>query len=292
MKKIKGRYYILFVILSVMILSQFPINISLFNNNPTFGIITIDEPIVSSREIISQLNEFNNDNNIDGIIVRLNTPGGVVAPSQEIYEKVRLISEANTKPIIASMGSIATSGGYYIALGADTIVANKGTLTGSIGVIMNYPIFINLLEKHGVNYKTIKSGPFKDSGSAFRNPTEGDSLYFQNVVNNMYAQFLDVLKYERNLHDELIDNVANGQVYTGLQAKNLNLIDILGTLENSIELLLELTGNANKTPNIIDGDKEEFSLFDNLFNQITDIIPNNEMLLFPLPEFKLYYGSY
>ena len=292
MKRVKGRYYILFIILAVMILSRFPIDISLFNDNPTFGIITIDEPIVYSREIISQLNEFNNNKKIDGIIIRLNTPGGVVAPSQEIYEKVKLISESNSKPIIASMGSIATSGGYYIALGADTIVANKGTLTGSIGVIMNYPIFIDFLETHGVDYKTIKSGTFKDSGSAFRSPTKGDSLYFQNVVDNMYAQFLDVLKYERNLHKDLIANVANGQVFTGLQAKNLNLIDILGTLEDSIELLLKLTGNSNKTPNIIDGNKKEFNLFNNLFNQITDIIPSNKMLLFPLPEFKLYYDSY
>ena len=91
--------------------------------------------------------------------MRLNTPGGVVAPSQEIYEKVKSISESDSKPIIASMGSIATSGGYYIAIGADTIIANKGTLTGSIGVIMNYPVLDDLLENYGVHYKTVKSGP-------------------------------------------------------------------------------------------------------------------------------------
>ena len=291
MKKNKAKYYILFVISAAMIFSLIPMNIN-FSNNPTFGIVTIDEPITSSREIIAQLNKFNNDNKIDGIIVRLNTPGGVVAPSQEIYEKVKSISESNSKPIIASMGSIATSGGYYIAIGADTIIANKGTLTGSIGVIMNYPILSDLLETYGVEYKTVKSGLYKDSGSAFRNATTNDSLYFQDVVNDMYKQFIDVLKYERNIKDNFISTIANGQVYTGIQAKDLDLIDILGTFDDSIELLLKLTGNIGKEANIIDINKKKDSLFNNLFTQILGISHINKMLLFPLPEFKLYYRGY
>ena len=215
MKISKGKYYILFVIFSTMVLSFLPMDFD-FSNNPKFGVVTINEPIVSSREIIYQLNEFNNDKDIDGIIVRLSTPGGVVAPSQEIYEKVKSISESDSKPIIASMGSIATSGGYYIAIGADSVIANKGTLTGSIGVIMNYPILNELLENYGVNYKTVKSGIYKDSGSAFRSSTLEDSLYFQDVVDNMYEQFVADLQYERDLDNVSVKEIANGKVYTCL----------------------------------------------------------------------------
>ena len=287
-KKHKKKYYILFVISATMILSFIPIDID-FSSNPNFGVVTIDEPITSSRDIVKQLSEFNTDDNIDAIIVRLNTPGGVVAPSQEIYEKVKSISESNSKPIIASMGSIATSGGYYIAIGADTIVANKGTLTGSIGVIMNYPVLNDLLKNYGVDYKTVKSGDYKDSGSAFRRPTVNDSLYFQEVINDMYEQFVWTLKYERNLNDKDIKSIANGKVYTGLQAKQINLIDVLGTFEESINLLLIITGNIGKTPKLIEKKDEQFSLFNDFFNKTNQMISFNKMLLFPLPEFKLYY---
>ena len=287
-KKHKIKYYIFFVITAAMIFSLIPMDMNL-SNNPSFGIVTIDEPITSSREIVAQLNEFNNNDNIDAIIVRLNTPGGVVAPSQEIYEKVKSISESDSKPIIASMGSIATSGGYYIAIGADTIIANKGTLTGSIGVIMNYPVLDDLLENYGVHYKTVKSGPYKDSGSAFRSPTEKDSLYFQEVVNDMYNQFVWTLKYERGLNKKDIINVANGKVYTGLQAQQINLIDILGTFEDSIDLLLVMTDNIGKSPNLIEENEEPFSLFNNFLNKSNQMISFNKMLLFPLPEFRLYY---
>ena len=288
MKDNKIAYYILFVISAVMIFSLIPMNID-FSDNPTFGIITIDEPIVSSIEVVTKLSEFNNDDSIDGIIVRLSTPGGVVAPSQEIYEKVKSISESNSKPIIVSMGSIATSGGYYIAMGADTIVANKGTLTGSIGVIMSYPVINDLLDSYGVDYKTIKSGTYKDSGSAFRNSTINDSLYFQDVIDNMYGQFIDVLKYERGLNHNAANNVANGKLYTGLQAKEMNLIDLLGTFEDSIDLLLVMTDSKGKDPKIIYGENKEFNLFDDMLNQANEVLPFNKMLLFPLPEFKLYY---
>ena len=288
MKINKGKYYILFIIFSTMILSLFPMDFD-FSNNPKFGVVTIDEPIISSREIIHQLNEFNNDKDIDGIIVRLSTPGGVVAPSQEIYEKVKSISESNSKPIIASMGSIATSGGYYIAIGADSVIANKGTLTGSIGVIMNYPVFNDLLENYGVNYKTVKSGTYKDSGSAFRNSTLEDSLYFQDVVDDMYEQFIADLKYERSLDNALIKEVTNGKVYTGLQAKEKKLVDLIGTFEDSVNLLLILTGNLNKKPTIVDAKREDDNLFSSIFSKTKQIIPINKMLLFPLPEFKLYY---
>lgn len=288
-RRFKSKYYILFIISTAIIFSLIPMELD-FSNNPRFGIVTINEPITSSREIVEQLSDFSNDDSIDGIIVRLNTPGGVVAPSQEIYEKVKSISESNSKPIIASMGSIATSGGYYIAMGADTIVANKGTLTGSIGVIMSYPVFNDLLQSYGVNYETVKSGPYKDSGSAFRSPTANDSLYFQDVVDDMYNQFISALKYERGLSNKAINNIANGKVYTGSQAKQINLIDVLGTFEDSINLLLAMVGgDIEGAPRIIENNDKEFNLFEQIFSKTSQVVSFNKMLLFPLPEFKLYY---
>lgn len=276
----------------VMILSVLPFDLKLFNNNPKFGLVTIDEPIISSRDIILQLDEFNDDDSIEGIILRLNTPGGTVAPSQEIYEKVKSISESNSKPIIASISSIAASGGYYIAVGADTVMANKGSLTGSIGVVMNYPIMIDFLKHYGFDYKTVKSGSLKDSGSAFRQPTIVDSLYFQQIVDNMHNQFLDVLKYERSFTDQYLKSIAKGQVYTGLQAKELKLIDLIGTFENCVELLLKITGHPNKTAQIIDNNSEKNNLLDNVFSQILKHFKINKILFSPLPEFQLYYQGY
>jgi len=276
----------------VMILSVLPVDFQFFNNSPKFGLVTIDEPIVSSREIILQLDEFNDDDSIEGIILRLDTPGGTVAPSQEIYEKVKSISESNTKPIVASISSIAASGGYYIAVGADTIMANKGSLTGSIGVVMNYPIMIDFLKHYGFDYKTVKSGSLKDSGSAFRESTVLDSLYFQQIVDNMYDQFLDVLKYERSFSNEYLKSIAKGQIYTGLQAKDLNLIDLIGTFEDCVELLLGITGHVNKTAQIIDSDKEKNTFLDSVFNQISKHFQINKILFSPLPEFQLYYRGY
>ena len=140
-----------------------------------------------------------------------------------------------------------------------------------------------------IDYKTIKSGPYKDSGSAFRHSTISDSLYFQEVVDNMYEQFTSALKYERGLSDATIQSAANGKVYTGLQAKQINLIDVLGTFEDSINLLLSTTGNIGKTARIVENNEEPFSLFNEFFNKTNQAISFNKMLLFPLPEFKLYY---
>ena len=157
---------------------------------------------------------------------------------------------------------------------------------------MSYPVLNELLDQYGVDYEIIKSGPYKDSGSSFRSPNRSDSLYFQNVVDNMYQQFIYVLKYERGMSDNNIKRVGNGKVFTGLQAKEVNLIDVLGTLEDSINLLLKMTGNSNKVPKIIDSYEDDYSFFDSIFSKANKIIPFNKMLLYPLPEFKLYYQGY
>ena len=252
------------------------------------GIVDISGTLMDSNEIIDHLTDFNVRSDIKGIILRLDTPGGGVAVSQEIYEKVKEISIQNDKPIYASMASTAASGGYYIALGADTIIANKGSITGSIGVIMGYPTVPNLLEKIGVEYNTVKSGKYKDSGSLFRLQNKDDWEYFQGVIGDMHNQFIEVLSYERNLTIEDAKVLADGRVFTGVQAKKNGLIDIIGTLDYCVKLMSQELGLGYKL-DIVYPDKGEKGVF-GLLSMLNTFFEFGNLDMFPLPQFKLYYN--
>ena len=193
----KYSYWIIGSLVFIIILSLIPWT-DVLPSGPRVGVVEIDIPIMASKKTVKELNYFNEKSNIIAIVIRLNTPGGGVAASQEIYEKVRIISEKSNKPIIASMGGVAASGGYYIALGADTIIANPGTVTGSIGVIMSYPIISELMDKLGVQYETIKSGILKDSGSLFRDLTDQEREYFQDLIDDLHKQFVTAVSIEFN----------------------------------------------------------------------------------------------
>jgi len=261
-----------------------------FHFGPQIGIITINEAIMASEKIVEDLNDFAERDDIDAILIRLNTPGGGVAPSQEIYEKVKEISEANIKPIIASMGSVAASGGYYIAAGADTIIANKGTATGSIGVIMSYPIAADLLDKIGLTFQTVKSGALKDAGNFARKPSKTDLTYFQNLVDNLHTQFVRTVAYERGMSYDESAKLATGQVYSGEQALSLGLVDIIGTYDNAIHLATRLAGFDEK-PKLIYPKVEDEGLFGILLNGKQINLPFSNLDIFPLPEYSLYYGG-
>ena len=261
-----------------------------FNFGPQIGVITINEPIMTSERIVDDLNDFATRDDIDAILIRLNTPGGGVAASQEIYEKVKEISEANIKPIIASMGSVAASGGYYIAAGADTIIANKGTATGSIGVIMSYPIAAKFMDKVGLAFQSVKSGALKDAGSFAREPTKDDLIYFQDLVDNLHRQFVRVVAYERGMSYKKASNLATGQVYSGEQALELGLVDIIGTYDNAINLASRLAG-LDKKAEIVHPAVENEGLLDILLKNNKINLPFSNLDIFPLPEYSLYYGG-
>ena len=262
-------------------------------SGPKIGIVEINQPITSSKKVVEDLNYFNRKSNIAAIVVRLETPGGGVAASQEIYEKVRKISQTSHKPIIASMGGVAASGGYYIALGADTIMANPGTATGSIGVIMSYPIVGDLIDKMGIQYTTIKSGILKDSGSPFKDITNEERVYFQGLIDDLHNQFLSVVANERKLPLDIAGNLSNGQVYSGKQAVKNGLIDMLGTFIASPavvdnELILREISNEEK-PEIVYPPKKEKGLLDMLFGDILPSSTIGNLFMFPVPEYKLPY---
>ena len=219
-------------------------NSEVLNN---IGVIEIEGTILSSRLIVEQLDNFNERDDIKAIIVRLNTPGGSVAPSQEIYEKVKKIANYSEKPIVASIASVSASGGYYIAIGADRIIANPGSITGSIGVIMNFPIAKDLIEKIGFEFKTIKSGELKDAGSPYKYPTEKDEKYFKSIVDNLHNQFLREVSNQRNIPIVKLNQYADGRIFTGEQAYNINLIDTLGTFEDALNISKNLANISGKT---------------------------------------------
>ena len=223
------------------------------------GIVKINGPILTSDSVVSQLEKLKNRKDISAIVMRIDSPGGLVAPTQEIYEKVK--SLRGVKPIISSMGSVAASGGYYIALGADTLIANPGTIVGSIGVIMNYPIATELLGKVGIKFETVKSGGLKDVGSYSREVTEADRRHLNDMVTNIHNQFIDAVNNNRSIEKSELIKLADGRVFTGSQSKDLGLVDLLGTFEDAVSLAGSL-GKIKGVPKTIQIDKKNSSLID------------------------------
>ena len=283
----KYSYWIIGSLLFIIILTVIPWEDTL-PSGPKVGVVEINTPITGSKQAVKDLNYFSDKANIIAIVVRLETPGGGVAASQEIYEKVRKISEEIKKPIIASMGGVAASGGYYIALGADTILANPGTATGSIGVIMTYPVIGELMDKIGVQYETIKSGNFKDSGSLFRDLTEQERIYFQDLIDDLHSQFVSVVANERNMSYDNVAKLATGQVYSGKQALAAGLIDVLGTFEDAVHLAARKAGYLDK-PEVVYPPEEKKGLLDLLLGDILQGSSIGNLLMYPKLEYRLNY---
>ena len=223
------------------------------------GIVKITGPIISSESINIQLEKFKNRKDISAIVLRIDSPGGLVAPTQEIYEKVKSIR--GVKPIVSSMGSVAASGGYYIALGSDTLIANPGTIVGSIGVIMNYPIATELLDKVGIKFETVKSGGLKDVGSYSREVTDADRRHLNEMVTNIHSQFVKAVEDNRSINRSELIKLADGRVFTGLQSKDLGLVDVLGTFEDAV-ILAGTLGDIKGKPKTVEINKKNNSLFD------------------------------
>ena len=280
-------YWIIGGLLLIIILTLIPWE-NAIPTGPKVGIVEINVPITDSKYIVKNLNYFAEESSISAIVVRLETPGGGVAASQEIYEKVKKISANNSKPIIASMGGVAASGGYYIALGADTIIANLGTATGSIGVIMTFPVVQELMGKLGIEQETIKSGEMKDAGSIFRDLTANERKYFQILIDDLHKQFVTAVAEERNLSFSVAEKLATGQVFSGKQAFESGLIDLLGTMEDAVLLAAQKTGIKGK-PVMIYPPEEKKGLLSVLFGDIFQRASLANLKLYPQPEYKMIY---
>ena len=233
------------------------------------GVIPIEGIIGDSGEIIDQINEFADSNGIRAVVLRIDTPGGSVAPSQEIYQAVRELRKK--KKVVVSMGSVAASGGYLIAVAADRIVANPGTITGSISAVMHYANVEELLKKVGVRSSVIKSGKFKDIGSPVREMTAEERSLIQGIVDDIYDQFVRTVSENRKIPLSKIVRLADGRVFTGRQAKELGLIDDLGGLQDAVLLAGRLSGMKGK-PEIVHGMKKKTTLWRYLMQNMTSAV--------------------
>ena len=205
------------------------------------GVIDVTGIISGSQHIVNQVKKFRQDKRIRGIVLRIDSPGGSVGPSQEIYDEVLKTRESG-KTIYASMGAMAASGGYYIASAAEKIFANPGTLTGSIGVIMAFTNAKGLMEKIGLQPKIIKAGKYKDIGSPARDMTKKESNLLQSVVDDVHQQFIEAIASGRGISIEEVTTIADGRIFTGRQANALNLVDELGGLQATIDQLSDKVG--------------------------------------------------
>lgn len=197
------------------------------------GVIEIKGMILDAETILNHLQLFREQKNIKAVVLRIDSPGGAVGPSQEIYSEIKRTTEV--KPVIASMGSVAASGGYYVAAAANGIVANPGTITGSIGVIVQLTNFRELFEKIGIRADTIKSGEFKDISSPFRSLEEDEEKLLQQFVDSVHRQFVSDVAAGRNLSLEDVGQIADGMIFTGEYAQNIGLVDRLGNFNDAIE---------------------------------------------------------
>lgn len=204
------------------------------------GVLQIQGTIDDSQSVLSELKRLKEMPWVRAIVVRIDSPGGAVAPTQEIFEEI--LKSKKQKPFIASMGAMATSGGYYIAAACDKIVANPGTLTGSIGVIMQLSNVEELMKKIGVKGVNVKSGQNKDIGSPFQPLSPEGKQILQSLVDNVHGQFVAAVAKGRGMDEAQVRKLADGRVYSGAQAKELGLIDQFGTLQEAIELAARRVG--------------------------------------------------
>jgi protease IV len=206
------------------------------------AVLQIDGIITDDADFLRQLRRFRRDRSVRGYVVAINSPGGVVGPSQSIFRELKRLRADDDVPVIAAIGGVGASGGYYIALGADSIFALPGSITGSIGVIIELPNASELLERVGVQVQVVKSAEHKDIGSPFRPITPGDREILQSLVLDVYDQFVDVVAAERDLSREAVVGVADGRILSGRQALNAGLIDGLGNTQDAIAAAGRMAG--------------------------------------------------
>lgn len=207
----------------------------------SIGRVDIEGAIYSSEDILDQLETMRRDDNIGAVILRVNSPGGGVGPSQEIYREVKRLRDEG-KLVVVSMGAVAASGGYYVSAPANWIFSNPGTITGSVGVIAEYTNVDELMGKIGVKVLPIKSGRLKDTGSPFRDMDDGERVFLQGMVDEVYRQFLDDVIRERQLTEETVDLIKDGRVITGSQAVQMGLVDEIGNFRDAINYTAEQLG--------------------------------------------------
>jgi len=279
MAKAKRPITVVLIILGVAILffgTLMAIVLSLSGYSPALsftnkiGVVPINGVIRDADTIIEQMIAFRNDRQIKAIILRIDSPGGGVGPSQEIYSETRRTSR--TKKVVASLGSVAASGGYYVASAADSIVANPGTLTGSIGVLMEFVRVEELLKKIGIEMQVIKSGEFKDIGSPNRKMTHEEKEMLSTLLEDIRNQFVTAVSQGRNMPEEAVLALADGRIFSGRQAKDLGLVDSLGNFRDAVSVAKRLAHIKGEVKLVYPQKRRRSFLWDLLFRDLTEAV--------------------
>ncbi len=237
-----------------------PAGNDLFTHKNGIGVVDLQGVILSSEEVLASLAEFRQDGDIKAVIIRIDSPGGTVGAAQEIYEDIK--RTAAVKPVVASMASVAASGGYYAALGATRVLANPGTMTGSIGVIIKFANLEKILDKVGYQSEIIKSGINKDIGSFSRAMTPAERALLQEMIDTVHGQFIQAVAENRKVSLDKVRPIADGRIFTGSQAKELGLVDQLGNFTDAVDQAMQLAGIKGERPNLIYPETKNFSLFE------------------------------
>ncbi len=236
------------------------------------GVIEIEGPIADTKEAMEDVVKFKEDDSIKGVILRINSPGGAVGPTQEIYSEIKKLKQL--KKVYVSMGSVCASGGYYLAVTGDKVFASPSTITGSIGVIMEQAVVEDLMKKIGVEANAIKSGALKDTGTPFRKMREDEKIYLQGIIDSIHEQFVNDVAEGRKMPVDRAKQLADGRIYTGLQAKEMGLIDSIGTFYDVVDDLQKEIGIKGK-PSLVYG-KRPFSFLRWLLSSaIQDVVFKN-----------------
>jgi len=249
---------------------------------PRVAIVELEGVILEVDDVVRELKGLRDNPTVRAVVMRINSPGGVVAPTQELHDAVVRLRQAG-KPVVASLGSVAASGGYYVAVACDQIYANPGTLTGSIGVIMQLANLEQLMKKVGVDYVVVKAGQFKDIGNVARPMTSDERRVMQALLDDVHGQFIGAVAEGRKLTREEVARFADGRVFSGLQAKELRMVDALGGLEDAVLAAGKLAGIPG-TPSVLQP-RRRFSFMDLLRNQFGGT-PAGMLLRPSLPAFK------
>src|SRR5437762_5006839 len=237
-------------------------------------VVDVEGDLLQSRVILDQLKRYEDSNSIESILLNIDSPGGGVAVSQEIYTEIKRLREKNDKIVVAYLSSTGASGAYYVACAANKIVANPGTIVGSIGVIAEWVNYADLMEWAKLKDVVFKTGEFKDTGSPSRALTENEKKYFQGLIDDMYVQFVEAVASGRKLDLQEVRSLADGRVFTGRDAKSRKLIDEIGNFQDAVDLTAKLAGIAGK-PRLIRLNRQHVTLLDVLTTDLSRFVPFN-----------------
>ncbi|HEY7516886.1 MAG TPA: signal peptide peptidase SppA [Methylomirabilota bacterium] len=249
---------------------------------PRVAVVELEGLIAETDDLVRELRHYRDNPSVRAVVIRINSPGGVVGPTQEVHDALLRVRQAG-KPVVASLGSVAASGGYYVAVAADQIYANPGSLTGSIGVIMQMANVDALMKKVGVDYVVVKAGQFKDLGNFSRALTPEERRVIQALLDDVHAQFIEAVAKGRKLDRSAVVQFADGRVFSGTQALGLKMVDALGGLEEAIDAAAKLA--KLPTPPPVERPRRRFSIIDLVRNELGLTVP---AVLLPtqLPLFK------